>query len=116
MIDGFNEWYEAECRRKLALSDEQREFVTHHKIGLSLAYVGMIRAYHGNRTVWQTSAWGPILGAYDAKDSPDGMKGWFEENDLQIRRQLHAWLDDLMAQSEDEIARRLEDHVPLFSV
>lgn len=115
MLDGFDEWYKDRWRTKYALSDEQRDFLTHHGIGLSDAYIGMLRAYHGNRTVWQTSAWGAILGVYCAKDSPDGMKGWFEENDLQTRQQLHAWLNDLMAQSEDEIARRLQDHVLLYS-
>lgn len=115
MIDQFTEWYEAQKREKLALSEAQYAFLARHGIGISDAYIGMLRAYCENRTVWQTSAWGSILGIYSAKDSPDGMKGWFKENDLQMRHQLHEWVNDLMVQPEDEIKRRLADHIYLYS-
>lgn len=94
-------------------SPEQRAFLARHDIGCSDGYIGMLRAYCGNRTVWQTSAWSPILGAMD--EGGGGSKVDWNGLNRENLRQLHEWVNGLMALTDAEVAERLNVHVSLLS-
>lgn len=88
---------------------EQRAFLARHDIGCSDGYIGMLRAYCGNRTVWQTSAWAPIGAAMSGKAD------LFPAINAANVKALHAWVNDLMALPAAEVTERLAGHVPLLS-
>lgn len=75
--------------------------------------MGMLRAYCGNRTVWQTSAAAPLLGAMD--EGMGGPKVDWDGLNRANREALHAWVNELMTLSADEVSVRLNLHISLFS-
>ncbi len=83
----------------------QRAFLARHDISCSDGYIGMLRAYCGNRTVWQTSASAPILGAM--VQGSGGPKVDWDALNRENLTQLHAWVNDLMALTDAEVADRL---------
>ncbi len=98
-------------KRRLALTDAQSAFLQAHGISISDGYIGMLRAYKDNRTVWQTSA----LAVYVSAHSQD-ISAYLKEADVANPIALRAWIDELMALAPDELVTRLEVHVPLFSI
>ncbi len=97
---------------KYQFSPEQYTFLERHDIGCSDGYIGMLRAYCGNRTVWQTSAFAPIVAAI-AGQGEVGID--IEAMNAQNLAQLHEWVNGLMSLSDEGVAERLNVHLPLFS-
>jgi hypothetical protein len=96
--------------KRFGLTDEQREFVKAHELGLSDAYIGMLRVYCGNRTVFSTSAAKVIMGcAAQGQGGPKVDWAALEQNN---RKQFQTWIRNLMTLSEPEIAERLSVHIP----
>ncbi len=82
-----------------------------HGITLSNAYIGMLRAYHGNRTVWQTH-W---MGAYTCPRNEVGGVD-FGPLTISLTKQLHEWLDRLAEMGDEAFAIYVRDtNLHLFS-
>jgi hypothetical protein len=75
----------------------QWTFLKKHDIGLSNAYIGMLRAYYQNRTIWQTSWTAPFLAPHNEYGGID-----FGPIDAELKRQVHEWLGWLMGLSDTE--------------
>lgn len=94
-------------------SPEQRAFLARHNVSCSDGYIGMLRAYVGNRTVWQTSSLTPILGAMS--EGQGGPKVDWDGLNAQNCEQLHAWVNGLMVLTDAEVTERLAVTVPYLS-
>lgn len=94
-------------------SPEQRAFLAKHGIAISDGYIGMLRAYRENRTVWQTSAWQPIMAAMNCNMS--GRQFPIDEMNGANLRLLHGWVNRLMALPERELTEELAVTVPYLS-
>ncbi len=93
----------------------QLDFLADHEIYISAGYIGMLRAYVGSHTVWQTSSVDPIALAY-AQGQGLARSGVVDWDQLRRRNEeaLSEWVTSLMALSETELAARLGVHLPLF--
>ena len=96
-----------------SLTPEQNAFLAQHHVALSDGYVGMLRAYRDNRTVWQTSPMNVILGGI--AQGQGGPKVDWDQLDLSNREQLRAWVNELMTLSDAEVTTRLSVTVPYLS-
>lgn len=94
---------------RLHLSPKHRRFLDLHGIAVSDAYIGMLRAYHGDhRTIWQTRAeWFIAL-------SPDDIGATLTQLAAENREHLLAWIDELMGLADDDLATRLAANLSLF--
>ncbi len=92
---------------------EQRAFLARHDISCSDGYIGMLRAYHENRTVWQTSVWAPILSAMG--EGSGGPKVDWDALKTVNREALHAWVNGLIAMTDAEVTEALNVTVPFLS-
>ncbi len=92
------------------LTPEQIAFLRKHEIVISTAYIGMVRFYIGNRTIFQTSAMASIIDALS--NTEFGSKSVIDYESL--TRQTHEYLNLVMSAPEDVQARLLQNHMPLF--
>lgn len=53
----------------LGFDDAQLTFIDKHELYFSTAYIGMVRCYWHNKTIWQTSAYTTIINCIE--ESPD---------------------------------------------
>lgn len=79
------------------VTPEQWAFLNLHEIGLSNAYIGMLRAYNQNRTIWQTDWLAPFCAPRNEHGGID-----FGPIDAELKRQVHEWLGWLMGLSSAE--------------
>ncbi len=93
---------------KTNLRVDQIAFLKQYKITLSDGYIGMLRAYCNNLTIWQTSWSNVIIAAMD-KDIKTLL------DPVPLVQQLHLWIDEMMTLPEAELKARLETHHHLFS-
>lgn len=89
------------------VTSEQWEFLSNHSIFLSNAYIGMLRAYYDNRTIWQTCWAAPFV-------LPKNRHGGVDiySLDADLTKQLHQWLDRIMKMSQEDLRDYL-DHTNL---
>ena len=93
----------------MGLSEAQIEFLHDHEIAISTAYIGMVRIYHENRTIFQTSAMASIANTLTAPEG-EGIKTDYENLSSQVRE----YLDLLMSASPETQKKLLENNMPLF--
>ena len=76
------------------------------ELKISTAYIGMVRIYHKNRTVFQTCSFTPILNAaYGVSLDPDYKS---------LAAQTKSYIDKLINSSQDERSSLLNTHYSLF--
>lgn len=92
------------------LEPELKEFMELHGLAFSSGYIGMLRCYRKNLTVWQTSSIAPIRAANEGRNIMDSLP-----TDEQLASAGREFLRAAMAMPPDELERRFEEHVPLFS-
>ena len=94
------------------LSEEQKSFIKQNEIVISCGYLGMLRAYiingDGRRVIWQTSSWESVLAAWVSNSS------FPKPSDPHLSGQLHDWLNEIMALSEENLKERLANSISLF--
>ena len=91
----------------MKLTPDQLDFLHKNEIIISTAYIGMVRFYRGNRTIFQTSAMDSIVQAiFDSRDiiNFDG-----------LTKQVHEYLNLLMSAPSEAQVQLLNRNVPLFS-
>ena len=110
---GTNESYlwVTDIPKAAKFSDQQIAFLTENKIVLSGGYVGMIRAYFGNRTIWQTSCCRVLAQAVFGEGGKLPVDNINKDN----REALQNWVNEMMGLDKEELGKRLGTHVPLFS-
>lgn len=99
---------------KTILSDEDRVFLKVNNVVLSTAYIGMVRAYCGNRTVWQTSSLAPFLRFCDPTQSYEERVEDSRKGRECLVEQTREWVSALRDLTEEELWEYLSRHVPLF--
>lgn len=82
----------------------QWAFLKSRDIYLSNAYIGMLRAYHQNRTIWQTDWTAPLLAPRNEVGGVD-----FGPLDAELKRQVHEWLGWLMGLPDAELEIYLKE-------
>ena len=95
----------------LKLTSEQIEFLQKHDITVSTAYIGMVRVYIGNRTIFQTSAMASIAKALFDRDEL-GSQSLIDYEGL--TSQIHEYLNLLMSAPPEKQEKLLQNHMPLF--
>lgn len=94
----------------MGLTSEQVEFLRKHEITVSTAYIGMVRLYIGNRTIFQTSAMSSIANAIFSSNEYGGMTIDHES----LAKQVHEYLDLVMSAPPETQEKLLNNHMPLF--
>jgi hypothetical protein len=86
------------------LSSDQQNFIRDQNIFISVGYIGMVRLYKDNRTIWQTSALKPISDIITRSFEPKGFsEGIVTDSDYQdLSIQCRNFLDELMTMSDEE--------------
>jgi hypothetical protein len=97
----------------MKLSQEQKDFLRKHEIVVSTAYIGMVRFYIGNRTIFQTSAMASIANALFSDDTRDESDQFLTDYDS-LTNQVHEYLNLVMSASPEVQKKLLENHMPLF--
>ncbi len=87
-----------------SVTSEQWAFLKSHDISLSNAYIGMLRAYHGNRTIWQTSWMAPFFAPRNEVGGID-----FAPINAGLKTQLHEWIEHVMAMTTEDLTNYLRD-------
>lgn len=100
----IEEWF-YRTEQAMGLTDDQIAFLRQHEIVISTAYIGMVRLYIGNRTIFQTSAMSSIVNALF-----DGPVTDYEGLSSQVRE----YLGLLMSATPDVQAQLLCNNMPLF--
>lgn len=90
------------------LTDEQRAFLLKHEIVVSTAYIGMVRLYIGNRTIFQTSAMASVINALSPEE---GIK---TENYEGLSKQVHEYLNLVISALPEIQEKLLMNNMPLF--
>lgn len=85
------------------LNEVQLAFLTLHDIGLSAAYLGMIRAYRGNQVVWETLCSNTNIQC-DAKEDISTFLKRIKPANIAA---LHVWVNKLMSLPESDLKARL---------
>jgi hypothetical protein len=98
---------------ELRLTPEEKRFLDEYNICISDAYLGMLRAYRLNKTIWQTSAMDVFLSLYPGIGGEE-YKKWQAANNDSLRKQLHDWLSKIMVLSTDDLERVFENNYHLF--
>lgn len=95
-------------KEAMKLTPEQIAFLELKEIHISTAYIGMVRLYLDDRTIFQTSAMASIANALVLSD-------WKPMNDYDdLTRQVHEYLNLLMSASPEIQDNLLNCHMPLF--
>lgn len=95
----------------MKLTSEQVEFLRKHDITVSTAYIGMVRVYIGNRTIFQTSAMASIAKALFERDEL-GSQSLIDYESL--TSQMHEYLNLLMSATPETQEKLLQNNMPLF--
>lgn len=93
----------------IGFSDDQIQFLRDHNIAVSTAYIGMVRFYHKNRTIFQTSAMAGILNALPLNQD---FKVDFDVLSIQAKE----YLDFAMSISLEDLEKLLNVNLPLFGI
>ena len=96
---------------KLDLTENQKYFLDKHKICISDAYLGMLRAYKGNKTIWQSG------GGFDVfySNIREDFDGWMEECKVHCKKQLHDWLNNLIDLSPEDLEQELNCQIDFLT-
>jgi len=89
----------------MGLTAEQRLFIQEHDICISTAYVGMVRFYKDNRTIFQTS----MFNLYKNK-----LGGLLQDYDA-MKKEVHEYLESIMTVTPEMREQMLETNLPLFT-
>lgn len=93
-------------KEAMKLTPEQINFIDKNEIAISTEYIGMVRFYIGNRTIFQTSAMDSIAQAiFDSR--------CFINFDS-LTKQVHEYLNLLMSAPSEAQVQLLNRNVPLF--
>lgn len=100
------------------LSEPEKAFMKEHGLAFSSGYIGMLRCYKGNRTVWQSSS--AILPvacvalAETASSTPWGSPPPWPGDD-ELRECAKSFLKEAMSMPPAKVKKALEKaNVPLF--
>ncbi len=99
---------------------KQLNFIKIHNLHFSTQYIGMVRCYKDNRTIWQTSCGVSLLGAIfeDRTFKIDFEKSYLKTKDEydRLSAQVRGFLDKLLELPEETLNELLtKQHVGLFS-
>ncbi len=90
----------------MKLTPDQIDFLHKNEIAISTAYIGMVRFYRENRTIFQTSAMDSIAQAiFDSR---------YIINFDGLTKQVHEYLNLLMSAPSEVQVQLLNRNVPLF--
>ncbi len=98
---------------ELRLTETQKDFLDKHKICISDAYLGLLRAYWNNQVIWQTSAMDVFFGLKPGMGG-DEFEEWDKSNQESLRRQLHGWLDKIMNLKVEDLEKVFSNNYHLF--
>lgn len=100
-------------RKGLKLSEEQIKYLDRNGIYVCTAYIGMVRLYYSNRTIFQTSAIAPIFDSLFAQENDSGLTNVYDYESLTI--QVHRFINALMGAPKDIQKKIYENNLPLFA-
>lgn len=108
--------------RVMGLSDEQLAFIGNNSIHICTSYIGMVRLYKGNCTIWQTSVSRVIDDAISRSREPRDFEMKSSEavladtrsEYLDLSKQCRDFIDELMSMSVSERDLVFNRNLPLF--
>lgn len=121
LIDLIHAWVNTPAL-VMNLSENQQNFVRDQNIYICTAYIGMVRLYKDNRTIWQTSASKVICDAIEKSFEPEDFSVKSPKTILEntkadyqsLSLQCSDFLNKLMLMSEEERSIAFNTNMPLF--
>jgi len=95
------------------LTPEQKAFMNKHGLSFSAGYIGMLRCYRGNQTVWRSSGGMDIVAKAIVAGLGELDGSWITP-DEELKAAGIKFLEDAMKLDEERLKALLERHVPLF--